>query len=213
MSGARWRPGRPPNGAAGRDVQPRHRHGRRRRGGAGGPPGRGSAVVHRVDAGGCASGGSRRGTSPADPLELGGKSPAALLDDLDDASFEKALRRVMGGSFLNSGQMCSALTRVVVPARQLVVAEDVLADAAGGFVVGDPFDPATARSAGVRRPSPYGSRARRAGDLGRGAAGAWRCRGPDGLDTGYRGWPLGSGEVTRPGPRTAPGASERARSR
>lgn len=36
-------------------------------------------------------------------------------EDLDDTAFEKALRRIMAGSFLNSGQMYSALICIVVP--------------------------------------------------------------------------------------------------
>jgi aldehyde dehydrogenase (NAD+) len=45
-------------------------------------------------------------------LELGGKSAAVVLDDADPEAVAKVLR---GGVFRNAGQVCTALTRVVVP--------------------------------------------------------------------------------------------------
>ena len=45
-------------------------------------------------------------------LELGGKSPNVILDDAD---LEKAVTDGVAKCFLNSGQTCSALTRMLVP--------------------------------------------------------------------------------------------------
>jgi acyl-CoA reductase-like NAD-dependent aldehyde dehydrogenase len=72
-------------------------------------------------------------------LELGGKSANVLLDDLDDAGFAKAVKDGVGKSFLNSGQTCSALTRMLVPRERMAQAEEIAAAAAGKVVVGSPF--------------------------------------------------------------------------
>jgi len=72
-------------------------------------------------------------------LELGGKSANVLLDDLDDETFAKAVKDGVGKCFLNSGQTCSALTRMLVPRDRLEEAEQVAGAAAETFTVGDPF--------------------------------------------------------------------------
>jgi aldehyde dehydrogenase (NAD+) len=72
-------------------------------------------------------------------LELGGKSANVLLDDLDEAGFAKAVADGVGKCFLNSGQTCSALTRMLVPRARLAEAETVAAATAAAFTVGDPF--------------------------------------------------------------------------
>jgi acyl-CoA reductase-like NAD-dependent aldehyde dehydrogenase len=61
-------------------------------------------------------------------LELGGKSANILLDDLDDAKFEQAVRDGVGKAYLNSGQTCTALTRMLVPRSKLADAERIAAD-------------------------------------------------------------------------------------
>ncbi|GAA1282316.1 aldehyde dehydrogenase [Planotetraspora silvatica] len=76
-------------------------------------------------------------------LELGGKSPNVLLDDLDDAAFEDAVRKGVGACFLNSGQTCSALTRLLVPRDRLPAAERIAAEEARTYSPGDPRDPGT----------------------------------------------------------------------
>jgi acyl-CoA reductase-like NAD-dependent aldehyde dehydrogenase len=73
-------------------------------------------------------------------LELGGKSPNVILDDAD---LERAVVDGVSKCFLNSGQTCSALTRMLVPRSQLPVVEQIAAAAAGAARVGEPFDPAT----------------------------------------------------------------------
>jgi acyl-CoA reductase-like NAD-dependent aldehyde dehydrogenase len=72
-------------------------------------------------------------------LELGGKSANVLLEDLDSEAFAKAVADGVQKAFLNSGQTCSALTRMLVPADRLDEAEQVAAAAVAKVRVGDPF--------------------------------------------------------------------------
>ncbi|MEY3805561.1 MAG: hypothetical protein RIR69_373 [Actinomycetota bacterium] len=72
-------------------------------------------------------------------LELGGKSANIICDDLDAETFGKAVMGGTGKAFLNSGQTCSALTRMLVPRARLAEAEALAAAVAGGMKVGDPF--------------------------------------------------------------------------
>ena len=73
-------------------------------------------------------------------LELGGKSPNVILDDAD---LERAVLNGIQKCFLNSGQTCSALTRMLVPRAMLGAAEQIAAAAVAQTSVGDPSDPAT----------------------------------------------------------------------
>ena len=68
-------------------------------------------------------------------LELGGKSANVILDDAD---FEKAVRSGVGNCYFNSGQTCSAHTRMLVPRERHDEAVRIAKDAAEGFTVGDP---------------------------------------------------------------------------
>jgi acyl-CoA reductase-like NAD-dependent aldehyde dehydrogenase len=73
-------------------------------------------------------------------LELGGKSANIILDDLDDAGFEAAVRDGVGKSYLNQGQTCTALTRMLVPRDRLADAERIAADeVTTKFQPKDPF--------------------------------------------------------------------------
>jgi acyl-CoA reductase-like NAD-dependent aldehyde dehydrogenase len=69
-------------------------------------------------------------------LELGGKSPNVILDD---ANLEQAVADGVGKCFLNSGQTCSALTRMLVPRSKLAEVEAIAARTAETFTPGDPF--------------------------------------------------------------------------
>ena len=73
-------------------------------------------------------------------LELGGKSANVILDDAD---FEKAVADGVGKCYLNSGQTCSALTRMLVPRSRLAEAEAIAVKTAETFTTGDPFQPTT----------------------------------------------------------------------
>ncbi len=73
-------------------------------------------------------------------LELGGKSANILLDDLDDATFERAVRDGIQKCYINSGQTCSALTRMLVPQGRLADAERIAAEEVETkYQPGDPF--------------------------------------------------------------------------
>jgi acyl-CoA reductase-like NAD-dependent aldehyde dehydrogenase len=73
-------------------------------------------------------------------MELGGKSPNLILDDADLA---KAVPDGVAKCFLNSGQTCSALTRMLVPRQRLAEAEELARTTAESFTPGDPFDSST----------------------------------------------------------------------
>jgi len=73
-------------------------------------------------------------------LELGGKSPNVILDD---AELETAVTDGVAKCFLNSGQTCSALTRMLVPRARLEEAERIAAAVADTYTVGDPFADST----------------------------------------------------------------------
>ncbi|GAA3676809.1 aldehyde dehydrogenase [Arthrobacter ginkgonis] len=73
-------------------------------------------------------------------LELGGKSAAIIASDADPA---KVIRGIADGTFSNTGQTCSAFSRVLVPSGERDQWVEVLAAAARSFTIGDPFDPAT----------------------------------------------------------------------
>ena len=73
-------------------------------------------------------------------LELGGKSAFVVLDD---APFEKAIPSGARNAMLNSGQTCSAWTRMLVPRARQQEAVDLAAAAVNGLKIGDPLDTAT----------------------------------------------------------------------
>jgi betaine-aldehyde dehydrogenase len=73
-------------------------------------------------------------------LELGGKAPVIVFDDVD---LETALETIAGTGYYNAGQDCTAATRVLAGAK---VYDDVvagLAEQASGFVLGDTLSPDT----------------------------------------------------------------------
>ena len=69
-------------------------------------------------------------------LELGGKSPNIVLDDAD---LQKAITDGVAKCYLNSGQTCTALTRLLVPVSRLAEAEEIAKRVAESFTPGDPF--------------------------------------------------------------------------
>ncbi len=68
-------------------------------------------------------------------LELGGKSPFIVLDDEDMAA---NVTGATTGMMINSGQTCSAGSRLLVPAARLDEARAVAATAANAVTVGNP---------------------------------------------------------------------------
>ncbi|MBG0561691.1 aldehyde dehydrogenase family protein [Actinoplanes aureus] len=73
-------------------------------------------------------------------LELGGKSANVILEDAD---LVKAVKVGVGNAFLNSGQTCTAWTRMLVHRSHYDEAVELAAKTASGYTVGDPFDAAT----------------------------------------------------------------------
>jgi len=69
-------------------------------------------------------------------LELGGKSAAVVLDDADLAA---AVKGTINACFLNSGQTCSAHTRLLVPESKYEEAAKIAVEVAKGFTLGDPL--------------------------------------------------------------------------
>jgi len=73
-------------------------------------------------------------------LELGGKSANVVLDDAD---LDTAVKVGVANAFLNSGQTCTAWTRMLVPAERHEEALALASAYASRFVPGDPLDPTT----------------------------------------------------------------------
>jgi betaine-aldehyde dehydrogenase len=71
-------------------------------------------------------------------LELGGKSANVILEDAD---LDAAVPSGIFACYLNSGQTCSALTRMIVPRSRLAEVEEKAAAAAAGFPPGNAFEP------------------------------------------------------------------------
>jgi aldehyde dehydrogenase (NAD+) len=81
-----------------------------------------------------------RGTLKRVTLELGGKSPDIIFADAD---LDKAIPAASMGVFVNSGQICSAGTRVLVERSIYDEVVARMADFAGTLKVGDGMDPGT----------------------------------------------------------------------
>ncbi|MEU6561470.1 aldehyde dehydrogenase family protein [Nocardia nova] len=73
-------------------------------------------------------------------FELGGKSPAVLLDDAD---LDASLRALVAGAMSGAGQVCAALSRILVPASRHDEIVDAVAGAYRGLRIGDPRAPKT----------------------------------------------------------------------
>jgi acyl-CoA reductase-like NAD-dependent aldehyde dehydrogenase len=73
-------------------------------------------------------------------LELGGKSAAVILDDID---LDTVARTISGAECFLSGQVCSSLTRIVVPRHRHDELLEALSSTFSQVRVGDPFDPET----------------------------------------------------------------------
>jgi len=128
-------------------------------------------------------------------LELGGKSANVLLPGADLA---KAVPDGVGKCYFNSGQTCSALTRMLVPRDRLAEVEELARATAESFTPGDPFDPAT--RLGPLVSATQRDRVRSYIDKGIGEGAKLLTGGadaPDGLGTGFFVAPTVFSEVTR----------------
>jgi aldehyde dehydrogenase (NAD+) len=116
-------------------------------------------------------------------LELGGKSANIILDDAD---LQRAVSSGLNECYLNSGQTCSALTRMLVPRSRYDDAVALAKAAAERFTVGDPTSETTKLGPLISATQ----RERVRGYIRKGLdEGATLVTGgaepPDGLDTGY----------------------------
>ena len=73
-------------------------------------------------------------------LELGGKSAAILLEDVD---LEAAVAGLKVVGLMNNGQICAAQTRILAPRSRYGEVVDALAEMVSNLTIGDPADPAT----------------------------------------------------------------------
>jgi acyl-CoA reductase-like NAD-dependent aldehyde dehydrogenase len=116
-------------------------------------------------------------------LELGGKSAAIVLSDADPDAVATGVR---SASLSNSGQICNALTRILVPSARADEFTDALAAQITSMVVGDPTDSATQMGPLVAQRQQH--RVRGYIETGK-AEGARIVVGgttmPDGVDTGW----------------------------
>ncbi len=81
-----------------------------------------------------------RGRFARTHLELGGKSPALILDD---APLDSVLRSLVPGATSGTGQVCALLSRVIVPRRRHDEILTAMRDAWNALVIGDPLEPKT----------------------------------------------------------------------
>jgi acyl-CoA reductase-like NAD-dependent aldehyde dehydrogenase len=128
-------------------------------------------------------------------LELGGKSANVLLADADLAT---AVPDGVGKCYFNSGQTCSALTRMLVPRDRLAEVEELARTTAESFTPGDPFDAST--RLGPLVSATQRDRVRSYIDKGIGEGAKLVTGGaeaPEGLGTGFFVAPTVFSEVTR----------------
>lgn len=74
-------------------------------------------------------------------LELGGKCASVVLTDVDDALLAKAVKITVANCYLNGGQTCTALSRLIVPEARVEQVEALAADAAAKYVPGSRLGP------------------------------------------------------------------------
>lgn len=73
-------------------------------------------------------------------LELGGKSPYIILKG---SNHEEAIRLCFNSIFLNSGQTCTAFSRLLIPKSEQSVIEKKLIEIAKEYITGNPEDSST----------------------------------------------------------------------
>jgi len=127
-------------------------------------------------------------------LELGGKSANIILDDAD---IGKAAGSAIYSCFNNSGQECSALTRLLVPESKRDEVIDVISSKMTRYTVGDPLDESMRCGPMVSRRQQESVTAYIASGIAEGATLVAGGEGmPDGLDSGYYVKPTVFAEVT-----------------
>lgn len=74
-------------------------------------------------------------------LECGGKNPAIILPGV--TSLDRLADEITTGFLMNSGQLCSSISRLLVPARLEDEVRDMVMQKMREWPLGDPFDPRT----------------------------------------------------------------------
>lgn len=72
-------------------------------------------------------------------LELGGKSPFVVLNDVADLS--DAVENAMAASFWNMGQNCTANSRIILPNNRKAEFIEMMVKSLDNWKIGDPLDP------------------------------------------------------------------------
>ena len=99
------------------------------------------------------------GTFASVGLELGGKDPAYVCDDV---KLEHAVDNLVDGAFFNSGQCCCGIERIYVHEKLYAPFVEGFVDLTGKYVFGNPLDPETTIGPMARRASPTSCADRRA---------------------------------------------------
>jgi acyl-CoA reductase-like NAD-dependent aldehyde dehydrogenase len=105
----------------------------------------GSCKIDHVSFTGSVAGGraierAAAGTFMSVGLELGGKDPAYVCDDV---KVEHAVENLVDGSFFNSGQSCCGIERIYVHEKVFAPFVEGFIDLTRKYVVGNPLDPET----------------------------------------------------------------------
>ncbi|MFI0797855.1 betaine-aldehyde dehydrogenase [Amycolatopsis lurida] len=127
-------------------------------------------------------------------FELGGKSPALILDD---APLERVLKSLVPGATGGAGQVCALLSRILVSEQRHDEVVDALRIVWQNLKIGEPLDPATrvgplVNDAALKRTEGFIERAKANG--ARVVAGGHR---PPGLEAGFFHEPTLLTEVAR----------------
>ena len=72
-------------------------------------------------------------------LELGGKSPYIILPS-ENHDYAEPIHLCFNSIFLNSGQTCTAFSRLLIPEEEKGIIEKQLVEIAKEYTVGDPTD-------------------------------------------------------------------------
>ena len=97
-------------------------------------------LVDMISFTGSTSGGIQVGKNALDSLkhislELGGKSPYIILKG---SNYDEAIHLCFNSIFLNSGQTCTAFSRLIIPKSEQPLIEKKLVDIAKEYTLGDP---------------------------------------------------------------------------
>ncbi|MGK5114611.1 aldehyde dehydrogenase family protein [Geodermatophilus sp. CPCC 205506] len=115
-------------------------------------------------------------------LELGGKSPAILAEDVD---LDAVMQTLGEGATSYCGQVCVLLSRVLVPRARYAEVTEAFQSFMRGLKVGDPFDPETDRGPLAVERARARTEAYVAGAIDEGATVAFGGRRPPELPRGW----------------------------